>query len=354
MSNIHITKIYKDDFSLWDSYVYNHPESNLYHLSAWLKVINKTYKHEAIYLVAKKDKKIVGILPIFRIKHFIFGDSLTSIPFFDMGGILADSREASEILLNKIVSIGSEINTDKIELRCSLKFDHFHQEFENSGFDKSVQTNKVRMLLELPSKSEDLLKSFKAKLRSQIQKPIKEGLTAKIGYTELIDDFYKIFLINMRDLGSPVHSKKMMINTLLAFPKTSKVVIVYKKKIPVAGGIIIEFKKILQNPWASSLREYSRQSPNMLLYWTMLKYACDNNYNCFDFGRSTPGEGTHRFKKQWGATESPLYWYNVLLKHQNNTDTTPSKFDKAIKYWKKLPIPVTQFLGPMIRKNISF
>jgi len=37
-----------------------------------------------------------------------------------------------------------------------------------------------------------------------------------------------------------------------------------------------------------------------------------------------------------------------------NKDTSEkSKFDKAIHYWQKLPVPVTKILGPMIRKHIG-
>lgn len=66
------------------------------------------------------------------------------------------------------------------------------------------------MLLDLPESSEILMKYFKAKLRSQIKKPLKEGLKPKVGGIELLYDFYKVFSINMRDLGSPVHSQKLM------------------------------------------------------------------------------------------------------------------------------------------------
>ena len=113
------------------------------------------------------------------------------------------------------------------------------------------------------------MKSFKSKLRSQIKKPIKEGLEAKVGGPELLEDFYKVFLINMRDLGSPVHSKKLMQNVLVAFLDKAKIIVVYKDRDPLACSLIIEFNDTLENPWASSLREYSRLSPNMLLYWTM-------------------------------------------------------------------------------------
>jgi len=211
------------------------------------------------------------------------------------------------------------------------------------------------MLLDLPESIETLMKSFKAKLRSQIKKPMKEGLRPKVGNLELLDDFYKVFSINMRDLGSPVHSKKLMQKVLQEFPENAKIVIVYKKNAPIASSLIIGFKDTLENPWASSLREYSRLAPNMLLYWTMLEYACDNGYAYFDFGRSSPDEGTYKFKEQWGSKPTPLHWHYISLdgKPIDEETSEKSQFGKAIQFWQKLPVSFTRIIGPPIRKHIG-
>ncbi len=62
------------------------------------------------------------------------------------------------------------------------------------------------MLLRLPETSDELMAGFKAKLRSQVKKPIRDGLMSELGGLELLEDFYRIMAINMRDLGSPTHS----------------------------------------------------------------------------------------------------------------------------------------------------
>jgi len=146
-----------------------------------------------------------------------------------------------------------------------------------------------------------------------------------------------------------------MKNVLTEFSEKAKIVMVYKDKQPLAASLIIGFKDTLENPWASALREYSRLSPNMLLYWTMLEYACDNDYSYFDFGRSSPDEGTYKFKKQWGAEPITLHWHYISIKGKSaDTETSEkSKFEKAINLWQKLPVSVTKIIGPMIRKHIE-
>jgi serine/alanine adding enzyme len=376
------------DYALaWDSYVYGHPSATLYHLSVWKDIIEKSYGHEAYYLMAVEDdlhqapenpqpaicqqnlttctpKKIVGILPLVHLKHFIFGNSLVSIPFFDLGGVLANDGEIEKILLSAAIRLGRKLKADTIELRqveplSWLTPDNFEQLRDDleltDGCAFQVRSHKARMLLKLPESSQLMRESFKSKLRSQIQKPIKEGLIAKLGQIEQLEHFYHVFAINMRDIGSPVHSKRLMLNVMSTLPEKSKVVVVYKGNQPLACSLIIDFQGILENPWASALRKYSHLSPNMLLYWTMLEYACDNKFTCFDFGRSSPEEGTYKFKEQWGAQPSMLYWYYLSLNCQR-TDYQGSekdRFGQLIALWKKIPIPIATAVGPSIRKYIG-
>lgn len=350
-----IKMIDRNESDVWDEYVYAHPRSTLYHLYGWKNVIEKTYRHKTYYLMAVRDDgSPAGVLPLTHLRHFIFGNSLISIPFFDLGGVLSDDEDTEIAILNKAMELGEKLKAENLELRhirpiSSLDF----EALEKSGIVQTL-SHKVLMRLELPESSEILMKSFKSKLRSQIKKPVKEGLESKIGGPELLDEFYDVFLINMRDLGSPVHSKRLMKNVLEEFSGKARIIIVHKENQPMACSFVIGFKDILENPWASALREYSRLSPNMLLYWAMLEYACENGYKYFDFGRSTPDEGTYKFKKQWGSKPTSLNWQYIFLNGMPGYEVSESsKFGKAVEYWKKLPVSVTRVIGPVIRKHIG-
>jgi serine/alanine adding enzyme len=332
----------------WDSYVLGHPKSTVYHLSAWQNVIRETYSHKPLYLVAKSSssRKISGVLPLFQLKSLLFGNQLISIPFFDLGGVLADGPEIEDALVIEAVRLGKTLEAGTLELR-------HHREVLLS-VPCATKGQKVRLLLELPSSPDLLMNSFKSKLRSQIKKAIRAGLRAKIGGKELIDPFYEVFLVNMRDLGSPVHSRKLFESVLRNFAGEAKIVVVHKGGCALAGSMVLGYKNLLANPWAASLRQFSRLNPNMLLYWTMLEYACEKGFYLFDFGRSTPGEGTYKFKEQWGAVPHALYWQSIFLNSDSvETQDEKSSFRVLIKYWQKLPILVTRLLGPHIRRHIG-
>jgi len=335
MSPYKIKYASNSDRALCDEYVRKRPDASLFHMFGWRDVIHRTYGHATYYLMltardgevdapprraeGRRDsaESILGVLPVVHLKHALFGNCLVSLPFLDGGGILADCRKAEESLLSEVITLGRKTGASRIELRqeralasCN-DISAFCSESSRKPLQFAMKSDKVRMLLNLPDSSEMLMKSFKSKLRSQITKALKEGLTSRTGGMELLEDFYKVFLVNMRDLGSPVHSMKLMQHVLSEFSECSKIVAIYKAKEPVAAALVVGFEKVLRNPWASSLRKYASLGPNMLLYLRILEYACDNGYQVFDFGRSSAGEGTYKFKEQWGAAPAPLYWHYI-------------------------------------------
>jgi len=342
---------------LWDDYVIAHPEATCYHLTAWKRAVARAYERHSYYFIAwsrslensgaANQGKIVGVLPLFHLKNFLFGNHLVSLPFCDYGGVLADDKHVVRALVQRSTELSRELNNATVEFR----------NIERVTSDRLItSSHKVRMVLELPGDSEKLWKSFGPKLRSQIRKPQKEGLISKIGGVELLDDFYKVFSFNMRDLGSPVHSKVLVKAVLEEFGESSKLQVVYRSKMPIGAGLILSFRDAVFIPWASTLKQFNPLSPNMMLYWNFLKYAADNNFLKFDFGRSSPEEGTYKFKEQWGAKPSPLYWQYASLKDTQQASVNPlakEKYSSLVSVWKKLPLPLANMLGPYIRKHIS-
>lgn len=346
------------DARLWDAYVHAHPQSTMAHLFGWKGVIESTYGHETAYLMAlqrspneNKCPDVRGLLPLVHLRHVLFGNELISMPFLDTGGILAHDPAAEKALLSEALRLAASIKAGAVELRQ-------HVPLETAGFSgkggSKIRTDKVRMLLALPPSPEELEASFKSKLRSQIRKPIKQGLEAVVGGLDLLDEFFRVFAVSMRDLGSPVHAKAFFLHILEAFPEQAHLVLIKNPNgTPLASGLMLGFKGTLLNPWASFLRAYRSQSPNMLLYQRMLAYGCEHAYGTFDFGRSSRGEGTYRFKAQWGALDRPLYWYRLSLRGKQEDPDQSRLFQKASQCWKHLPVPLANFLGPGIRKHIG-
>jgi FemAB-related protein (PEP-CTERM system-associated) len=336
------------DQQRWDAFVSRSPDATLYHRCVWKRVIEETFSHRTFYLCALSGPEdVAGVLPLAQLNSRLFGNALVSLPFFNYSGICASSREARQLLLDGAVGVAREAHADYLEIR--------HEDPQWHEEDPAASTSsKVAMRLELPPTPEALWTSFPSKLRSQVQRARKEAMTAVVGRVDQLDPFYAVFSANMRDLGTPVYPRTFFRNILELVSGETWIAVVYHRDRPVAAGFLAGFRGRLEIPWASSLREFNRLGPNMLLYWTCLELACRQGYRVFDFGRSTPGAGTYRFKEQWGASPVQLYRYYWLNRGVKLPQTNPDnpKYRAAIAVWQKLPLAVTERLGPKIVKYI--
>lgn len=336
----------------WDNYVLSHPDGIAYQLFAWQETVKKAYGFQPLYLMAQSKNQVKGVLPLIYF-NIPFKRELISLPYCDAGGPLADDPATETLLLRQALKITSSA---KMVIRST-------RSFANLSPEKTLSKQKVRMILSLPPASDKLLTSLKAKVRSQVNKADKNGLRSTLGSLNLINDFYSVFSENMRDLGSPVHSIKWIHAVLKCYGNRAHVVVVYMPSgEPAATGIILCHPNIVSIPWASSLRRFNKFNPNMMLYWAFLKYASDNGFPSFDFGRSTIGEGTYNFKKQWGAQPEPLHWAEIISDGNNSelkikqNNSTSSKYpirEYAENLIKTLPVSLSTALGSSTRKFIS-
>jgi len=333
------------DRKVWEDYVTNHPSASNYHRYGWRAVIENSFGHTCHYLAVRDNAGgVVGVLPLVFMRSKLFGYFLVSLPFFNYGGLLCDNQEIGDALLAEARVLRDEFGAEQVELRHTVPWPG----------DFPTKQHKVCMVLELAGNADAQWQVFNTKLRNQIRKAQKSGFTVAVGGRELLADFYTVFVRNMRDLGTPVYAQKFFAEVLAAFSGDSRIIVVSLEGKPVAAGIIVRFRETLEIPWASAIRDYNSLCPNNLLYWTALQYALEIGCKRFDFGRSTPGEGTYKFKEQWGAKPLQLNWQYLLpsgaaMPELNNKNP---KFEMAIRLWQKLPLSLTRVLGPHIVKSI--
>jgi FemAB-related protein (PEP-CTERM system-associated) len=332
------------DEARWDAFVRSCPESSGYHLWRWRRVFERAFGHDTVYLAALQGGDVVGVLPIVVFDGWLFGRFAVSLPFVNYGGVLAADDSVAHALVEHAAAMATERGLAHLELR------HTTRRFD----DLPVKQHKVAMILKLAADPETAWSDLDRKARNQVRKAEKSGLSATIGGPELLADFYRVFAHNMRDLGTPVYSRRFFEEVLSQCSDCTRVIVVFSGRIAVAAAITHEFRDTVEVPWASSLQSFRALSPNNLLYWTILRDAVCRNRHLLDFGRSTPNEGTFKFKAQWGAEPQPLHWEYRLVKGDAIPDQSPknAKFQTAIAVWKHLPVPITRMLGPHIVRSI--
>ena len=330
----------------WTRFVEAQADATAYHEWAWRDVFTRAFGHEPLYLAARRGGRIAGVLPMVLLDSRLFGRALFSLPFLNYGGVLAEDDQTARALVDAASAVAADRKCKHVELR------HTRRRFDALP----CKQHKVSMLLPLVE-PEKLWNGLDRKVRNQVRKAEKSELTCVSGNpgdAALLDEFYSVFARNMRDLGTPVYGRNFFAEMLRTFPDRATIHIVRKAALPIAGGFTLRTRGTTEIPWASSVRDFNALCPNHLLYWTMIKSAAAGGCTTFDFGRSTPGEGTFKFKEQWGAQPLELCWEYVMVNGGAMPDTSPKnpKFKLAISLWSRLPLPVANALGPAIVRSI--
>jgi FemAB-related protein (PEP-CTERM system-associated) len=311
----------------------------------WLGVLSRAFGHHPILIMSQRQGRIVGMLPLVEVQSILFGKFLVSLPYLNSAGVASVEPTAIEAMINEAVRIADEMDVRYLELR-------HHRDVQHPKL-KQRMSSKVQMRLPLPSTAEELWNGFKSKHRSQIRKGQRQGFTVNWGSYELVDEFYQVFSRNMRDLGTPVYSKSFFQIILDELGSEAEICCIRDGDRPIAAALLTHYRSTTEVPSASSIREFNSSNANMLMYWCLLKRAIERSSNVFDFGRSTIDSNTFRFKKQWGAIPSDSVWqYYVRSGQIDAVRPENSKFSLAVRVWKRLPVPLTQLIGPPIVRGI--
>jgi FemAB-related protein (PEP-CTERM system-associated) len=212
---------------------------------------------------------------------------------------------------------------------------------------------KITVVLDLPDDPAQLWeRGIRAKVRSQIRRPQKEGMTTRFGPGER-EPFYRVFAENMRDLGTPVLPARFFETIAEVFPGIVEFGCVYYGTTPVAAGCGFVWRNEFEMTWASSIRAYNAMAPNMLLYWAFMEEMIGRGVRTFNFGRCTPGGGTHRFKSQWGGRDEPLPWAQWSGTGASETPNPDRPiFRLATRIWSRLPLAIANRVGPYLARRL--
>ena len=164
---------------------------------------------------------------------------------------------------------------------------------------------------------------------------------------ELLDDFYAVISRCWRDLGTPTHSKAFFRSLVNGFGSRASFVVIRLNRRPVSCALLFMCGTTLHHPFAATIKEFNKLSINNVLYWKIIEFGCQKGLRYFDMGRSKKNQGTYLYKESWGAQAIPLY-YHYLLGPSGSVPNYDSRLTKlATEIWKKLPVFLTNKLGPV-------
>jgi FemAB-related protein (PEP-CTERM system-associated) len=334
---------FRGDGAEWDAFARTQPGFTHFHLAGWRDVVASVHGHRTPYLCARDESgKLRGVLPLVRVASPLFGRYLVSVPYVNYGGPLGDD-EAVKLLTAAAVERGRAEPGTLVELRSRQPL----------PVELRVSHRKITCMLDVPEGgSPALWKSLDPNVRRRVRRAEKAGITLAFGLDQL-GPFYDVYSRHMRDLGTPTQPRSLFEAIARRFPHDVTFGCAYLGKLPIATIAGLRWDNEFEVTWASALIEYKELAANMSLYWGFIERMAGAGVRHFNFGRCSPGSGTHRFKTQWGSRDEPLWWYAC---GEASRESTPSPTDKRYAWgprlWKRLPPRMATAIGPYIVRFI--
>lgn len=322
----------------WNEYVRGHPEGTFFHLAAWEQVLLRAFRHRSHYLLAHRDGRLCGVLPLAEVRSLLFGHTLVSTPFCVYGGILADDDVAARALQDAACALARELEVDYLEMRDRRR----------RHPDWPYRDLYVTFRKEISGDADVNLKAIPNRQRAMIRKGAKNGLRVEVD--QATDRHYAVYSESLRNLGTPVFAKRYLDILKEAFGPDCEVQTATHGGKAVASVISFYFRDEVLPYYGGSVVAARSLAANDFLYWEVMERARSRGMRLFDFGRSKQGTGSFNFKKYWGFEPAPLYYeyYLVRAKQIPNLNPTNPKYHGLIAVWQRLPVPVTRVIGPWL------
>jgi FemAB-related protein (PEP-CTERM system-associated) len=332
------------DRDAWNAFVRAHPEGTFFHLAQWQYVLKRSFGHASHYLLAESAQgEIRGVLPLARVRSLLFGDALVSTPFCVYGGIVAADDAAQVALTREACVLARRLGVDHLEMRNRRRQ---HPDWPVKElyvtFRKPIDPDPEKNMLAIPRKQ-----------RAMVRKGIKEGLRVEID--RQVDRHYDIYTESLRNLGTPPFSRNYLRVLQEVFGEQVDIVTILRGEQPVASVLNFYFRDEVLPYYGGGTLEARAVAGNDFMYWSVMERAREKGCRLFDYGRSKRGTGAFDFKTYWGFEPEQLHYEYFLVKRKEMPDLSPAnpKYGRAIELWRRLPLKLTQLVGPPIAKHLG-
>jgi FemAB-related protein (PEP-CTERM system-associated) len=335
------------EYGRWDAFVRACPDATFFHLSGWQKVIEGSFGIKTWFYYVQQDGQILGVLPLAEIKSRLFGHSLGAMPFCVYGGPAATSDAARKMLDQAAHELAQQLGVGHLEYRGMQRF---HPD------DASWHTKELYVTFrkEITGDDEANMNAIPRKQRAMVRKGIKLGLRGEVDNN--VDRMFEAYARSVHRLGTPVFPKKYFAMLQDVFGDECEVRSIVTEDNRLVAAVLSFYWRDEVVPYYGGGTDLAREmAGNDFMYWNLMQAAAARGCRLFDFGRSKLGTGAYDFKKNWGFTAQHLPYEYKLYGATALPDNNPlnPKYQLFIKMWKKLPLPVANFMGPYIVRNLG-
>ena len=332
------------DNASWDAFVMACPQATFFHRAGWQRILRKAFGHDTYFLYAESEGRIQGVLPLAHIKSWLFGSSLTSLPFAVYGGVAAENDAAAQALEKEAQRLAQQLGVKHLEMRNVAA----------RNADWPAQDLYVTFRKEILAEEEANMLAIPRKQRAMVRKGIKNGLTSAID--PQVDRFFALYADNVHRHGTPAMPKRYFQALRDEFGDDCEVLTVTAPDGRLLSSVMSFYFRDEVLPYYAGDDEAARDlAANDFKYWELMRLACARGLKVFDYGRSKQGTGSFSFKKNWGFEPAPLHYEYCLYKRDGVPQNNPAnaKYKLLIETWRRLPIGMANWLGPYVVKSLG-
>jgi FemAB-related protein (PEP-CTERM system-associated) len=340
-----IRPVTSNDQERWDKFVFSTAASaSFFHQFSWRSIFHDIFSLEPKYLLAELGGEILGVLPLVYQKSFLFGNALISAPFCVEGGPLAVDAVTRTALDEAAIALARKLNVKSLEFRSRVA------SREGWAVKRGLYATFAR---ELFADDEKNLLAIPRKQRAVVRKALLGSLSGCVD--EDVTDFFRVYSESMRNLGTPMFPISYFKALRKAFGKNCDIIVIRDGSVPVSAVMNFYFKDTVLPYYGGGTAKARYNGANDLLYWEVMRRAAERGFRRFDFGRSKLGTGAFAFKKNWGFEPQGLeyeFWLQSarIIPEKNPTNPVYANLSKV---WKKLPLPVANFIGPFLIRGLG-
>jgi FemAB-related protein (PEP-CTERM system-associated) len=330
--------------SRWDAFVRACPAATFCHLSGWGRALEGVFGHETHFLQATQADRVTGVLPLAFVKSRLFGNSLTSLPFCVYGGVAADDAASAQALEDAAEALARRLDVPHLELRHTARR---HPDWPEQ--DLYVTFRKA-----ITADDEANMNAIPRKQRAMVRKGIKNGLASTVDDT--VDRFFALYASNVHRHGTPALPRRWFQALQREFGRDCEVLTVTSPEgRPLSSVVTFYFRDEVLPYYAGDDEAARGLAANDFKYWELMRRAAARGCTLFDYGRSKRGTGPFDFKRNWGFEPQPLHYEYRLYKRDTVPQNNPAnaKYRLMIEGWRRLPLPVANWLGPFIVKSLG-
>ena len=315
-----------------------------FHRPAWLRAVEIGTGQRAFGLIAEKRGTMTGWLPLTEVRSPIFPTALVSSGFAVGGGPLADDCRTGHNLCRAAVELAERRACATVELRGGEPpADWTLHTGKHANFAAPLAPDNKAQLLAIPRKQ-----------RAEVRKGLAADLTVTVGGDEADRAaHYAVYAQSVRNLGTPVFPRSLFDAALGGLDADT--LTVRHQGYPVASVLSFYHGGAVMPYWGGGTPAARALRANDRMYYELMLHARRRGCTRFDFGRSKSGSGAAAFKKNWGFESTPLSYASWTAPGYDARDADPTSQAHAarIALWKRLPIWLTNRLGPPIARGLG-